>query len=301
VSLFTGRATLAVAVLALLLAVAFPLATYTTSLACFGLIHVGSEFRYVDRRFGRRLALGSMAAIGVLLVGVATVRALGVAQVASRAVLGPVELVLVIGLAASVLPMLRGRRLALGLAVAAGVTAGVLISPVHTIVVFAILHNATPLGFFAEAAAPTEKRRVVLTGAVIYFVIPLIIATGLPGMLLAPDADAAIFPVGPLTDHLQAYLPPSAVGASWATAAFSACVFGQLMHYWATIVVMPRLAGDRPLLPWPRGVAWLAALVVPAALLVILFAERFAFARSVYGVAAGVHAWVEVPLLLLSW
>src|SRR5262245_51166285 len=38
--------------------VAFPLATYTTALALFGLAHVGSELRYVDHRFSARLPGG---------------------------------------------------------------------------------------------------------------------------------------------------------------------------------------------------------------------------------------------------
>ncbi len=308
-SLFFAPATALVAACALVFASAFPLATYAASLATFGLIHVSSEFRYVDRRFGRRLARQAAVAIGALLVGVVVVRTLRVTDAVPTRILNPLELGVVVALALSVIPALAraGRgRLTIGLTVVAALVAGIAISPIYTIVVFAILHNATPLGFFAEAARDGQRRKVIAVGVVYYFAIPAFIATGLPGEALARlgigNPEAALFPVGPLVNHLGAYLPPSAAGTSWATAAFSACVFAQLMHYWATIVIMPRLAGAKAptLLPWPSGPLFLACVLIPAAVLLAVFVQSFAFARGIYSVAAGVHAWVEVPLLLFA-
>jgi hypothetical protein len=52
-----------------------PLAAYTTALAFFGLPHVLSELRYVDRRFGRRLCLSYLAPIAALLAVIVAARA----------------------------------------------------------------------------------------------------------------------------------------------------------------------------------------------------------------------------------
>ena len=52
-----------------------PLATYTVTLAVFGLPHVLSELRYVDRRFGRRLDRRFLLPILLLLPMIVAVRA----------------------------------------------------------------------------------------------------------------------------------------------------------------------------------------------------------------------------------
>jgi len=70
-----------------------PLAAYTTALALFGLPHVLSELRYVDRRFGRRLSLSYLAPIAALLAVIVAARACVVFGAAPAEVGAPVELV----------------------------------------------------------------------------------------------------------------------------------------------------------------------------------------------------------------
>ena len=64
------------------LAVLAPLATYSVTLAVFGLPHVLSELRYIDRRFGRRLDKRFLLPIAVLLQMIVAVRASVVFHVA---------------------------------------------------------------------------------------------------------------------------------------------------------------------------------------------------------------------------
>ena len=52
--------------------VVWPLATYTTTLAVLGLPHVLVELRYVQRRFGARLARGTAASMAALAMPRAT-------------------------------------------------------------------------------------------------------------------------------------------------------------------------------------------------------------------------------------
>ena len=141
-------------------------------------------------------------------------------------------------------------------------------------------------------------------------VVPVAIASGLPGALLttlgAHLPDLTVLPTGPLSDHFRAYLHRSLHGASWTVGVFSALVFAQCMHYAAVLGVLPRIApGGRtaaaaiglsrvPTRLFVIGVVFLTALGLVGFLL------DFPVARRWYGVVAAVHAWVEVPLLLLA-
>jgi hypothetical protein len=93
-------------------------------------------------------------------------------------------------------------------------------------------------------------------------------------------------------------------GAAWATAAFSAAVFGQLMHYAAVIGWLPRLipAGPAPAttLPWPRASVFWACVAAAALAMLVLFALDYYTARLVYSLAAAVHASIEIPLIAVA-
>src|SRR5690606_7670373 len=83
-------------------------------------------------------------------------------------------------------------------------------------------------------------------------------------------------------------------------------VFLQLAHYGAVLHVLPRLddaatwSPPGSLVRWPGPGAFLALTALVSAPLVASFTLDFAVARGVYGLAAAVHAWLEVPLLLLA-
>jgi hypothetical protein len=92
--------------------------------------------------------------------------------------------------------------------------------------------------------------------------------------------------------------------APWAGDLFAAAAFLQCLHYLVVIGWLPRLgAGDEPAAPklrWPEPRAFAGLVVASTALLAIGFLADFTGARAAYGVVASVHAWIEVPILLLA-
>jgi len=120
------------------------------------------------------------------------------------------------------------------------------------------------------------------------------------------DAAAGPSAFGAGTRPLASFLAPGATAES-DIALFSAAVVAQAMHYVAVILFLPRLIARRPgiaqptsLAPWPSwqmfawGVAGLAAVAFA------FYAVDYTLARSTYGVAAAIHAWVELPIFLLA-
>lgn len=92
------------------------------------------------------------------------------------------------------------------------------------------------------------------------------------------------------------------IASDWALYVFSAAVFTQCLHYGAVIHVLPRLlpsAAAMQLAPWLRPESFGVATVVAAIVSTIVFAIDFGDARKFYGLAAMIHAWIEVPILAL--
>jgi hypothetical protein len=289
---------------ALVITVAFPLATYTAVIALFGLAHVLSEVNYLDRRFGAQLTGGLLPRLGAPILAAVAARGAALLGLVSPATDAACEVAAAAALVWGVVPCLRHRSAA---AAAAGVAlaGSAVFAPFQVLLALAILHNLTPLGFVAEATRCGERWRILAALAVPFVLLPLLIATGLPGRLLAGlglgDPEAGLFAAaGPLVLNLGAYVPPALISSAWALPAFSACVFAQIMHYAAVIFIYPRLlrgAPVRTLLPWPRRPA--AAIAVCAAALAIGFCFDYGAARKFYALAALMHAWIEIPLLLL--
>ena len=283
--------------------VALPLATYTTSLALFGLAHVLSELTYIDRRFGAHLS--SMAlAIGTPILIAVVARAAAIGGLLPPAIDAVVELGAAAMLAAAAAWRMRRYR-ALGVLVGLVLGAGAAVAPFQMLLGLAILHNLTPLGFFAEALGGERRRRALILLAIPLVVLPLLIATGLPYEALARAGvgwpEARFLASGPLAFNLGVYVPASFISSEWALHAFSAAVFAQIMHYAAVILLLPRLADENPgrrLWPWRRrGVALGSAAAV---VLAVFFFVDYGLARQLYGLAALVHSWVEIPVLLVA-
>lgn len=288
---------------AALASVAWPLLTYTLSLAAFGLAHVLWELHYVRARFGPRLEVSLKRLLGALLLAVVALRVSRIGDVTSTSTSGALELLVVVALCAAVLPALwslRRRNAVLGAALVLLLGAGLAISPVGTLLLLAVLHNLTPVGLLVEAAPPGHRRRTLAGAAAVFVGVPLLIATGLPYATLhaaAPAllaAEASVLPAGPLQAHLSAYLPRAWHSSGWALHAFSALVFAQCAHYAAVIHVLPRHLDERERLTSRQRYAIAAA----CAILFIAFALDFGQTRSWYGVAAAVHAWIELPILI---
>ena len=298
-------ALLAILALGALLSVVAPLATYSVTLAAFGLPHVLTELRYVDQRYASRAPRLVLVSWALLLGAVVAGRTLVFAGALDRRVEVGAELFVIAALAYTTWGLPAGRpalaRVAAAIA-ASALVIGATLAPATTIVSLAVLHNLTPLGFFAEVLRPRD----LALAAVALLGTPLVIATGVPTELLvrALSAGAAVDPldVAPLSSHLAVYVPTGLQQAGYAEDLFRAAVYGQWAHYVAVIGVLPLLA--RPadaaaaIAPWPRSWAFAAAVTAVTLPLFAAFASDFSQARSMYGFVAAVHAWIEVPVLL---
>lgn len=286
------------------LAVRAPLAVYTVALAAFGLPHVLSELRYVDRRFGRRLARRWLVPMAVLLPAIVAVRAATVFHLVSPQLDVPLELA---GVAALALACAGGSARQRGLALAVGGTLGgaTALAPYGTAVALSILHNLTPLGFLWQIV-PRPRRTVAMLGAAGAFLgLPLLVATGWPRTMLGDALRADPLGAGPLAAHLFVYVPPAVAASAHAVDFFTASVVAQGAHYTAVILLLPALLrrldpAARGLAPWPNG-WWLALICVAAGAVGLLGAgQSFAETRALYGIAASFHAWLEVPVLIVA-
>lgn len=307
-------------VVAAVLASWWPLLTYSVSLALFGLTHVVVELRYVDRRFGRRfdasfwwLCLAPIAAIVLL-------RLLRMLHVI-RDVALPAELVLV---AATIVAglwglwLMRGRTDLgavgvvvggfVGVVLAGMLLVGAVVAPLPTILLLAIAHNGTPVGFLVERAPPGARVRALLVGLLVYVAVPALVGLGVVVSLVSmvsghgPAVDATVLNTGQLRDQLGVYVLPSLVNSPAATGLFSAAVCAQLLHYGGVILWLPRTltSSEQARLPWPATRWWLLLLAVAAMGLFAHFVYDFGGARGLYGLPAAVHAWLELPVILVG-
>ena len=309
----TGAIPIAVALfglatLATVAAVAAPLLVYSITLATFGLAHVLSELRYVDRRFGRRIAPARIAAMAALLAGAAAARACGVFDIVAPAKAVAAELSFVIGLA---LTAVHGSlvRCAFAVTVAAGLGVATLLAPYDTTITLSVLHNLTPLAFLWEITPRPSRARVMTAALTVFVALPLLVATGWPRVVLAnldlPASTPDPLQAGPLSAHLYVYAPGPLLRYASAIDLFSASVVAQCAHYGAVILVLPMLLQRRDpsaagRLPWPRGIVFAAVVTLASAVALQGFAGDFVEARALYGIAASIHAWIEIPLIVIA-
>jgi hypothetical protein len=280
--------------------VALPLATYTTSLALFGLAHVLSELNYVDRRFRARL-IGARLWIGAPILLAVAARAAATAGKLPQAIDAGVELGAAAMLAAGAVLRMRRRR-TIGAVAGMVLAAAAVAAPFQMLLALALLHNFTPLGFVAEALRGGRRRRALLLLGIPLVGLPLLIASGLPCAALARLGlewpEARFLASGPLAFNLGVYVPASLVSSDWALHAFSGAVFAQIMHYAAVILLLPLLAAETPA-RWSWR--WLAAgIAVAGVALALVFFADYGLARQLYGLAALVHSWIEIPVLLVA-
>ena len=305
------RIVFAVPVVALAMAgaaVSAPLAAYTLSLAAFGLPHVLSELRYVDRRFSRRIAPTMLWRMLALLAVLVTVRTATVFHAVPGMTGVVLELSAVVLLALNVASgSIAQRVVACGVAVAIGLATW--LSPYETTIGFSIFHNLTPLGFLWQIL-PSGRRAGAMSAAALGFIgLPVAVASGVPRELFATIGwISSIDPIGagPLWSHFYVYVPRALLDGPHAIDLFAASVVAQSAHYVSVIVVLPLLlARTEPtakgLVPWPKARWFFLALAALGAIAFARFAFGFAQARALYGILASVHAWVEIPLLILAF
>ena len=283
-----------------------PLAAYVWLIALFGMPHVIAEMRYCDERFSGRSSGAALAVILALLAGLALARAGGAYGVVDPMAAALAELGFGAALAVAAALFMRRRRL-VGLLAAALIVFGALYYPFETFLVWAWLHNLTPLGFVAEAT--TGRRRVLALAAlsVPFFVVPAFVAAGgLDWIVSGLGYDAASGPSALAAGRkpFAAFLP-SGLSMERAIPLFQAAVLAQIMHYVAVIGLLPRLLADgamRPgrLAPWPRWPVFYGLLAAAGLASAAFYAVDFAEARTAYALAAALHSWIELPIFLMA-
>ncbi len=291
--------------LVMVVTVALPLATYTTVLALFGLAHVLAELRYLDFRFGGRVGAGLLGLLAAPLTVAVGARLAGLSGWIPAPVAVGLEVAaggVLVALAARCFQRVRWP----GLCCASALLVAAVVAPFATLLTLAVTHNLTPLAFVAERLDHRQRGPVLALLAIPFVALPMLIATGLPFAWMAQlglvDPDASPFAAaGSLEVNLGAYVPAASIDQAWALHAFTASVFAQCMHYGAVILVLPRLIDRRdvPVLRWPGAARFAAWLAVVAGALALGFAADYGLARRVYALAALVHAWIELPLMLL--
>lgn len=299
--------------IAAFLSIAFPLATYTLTLATLGLTHVLTELHYIDNRFSPRVDSDLRLKIGHLLALIIVCRSLQILGFIPTGVGIVFELSCGVALVAVVLPILAKQDWRLGVlatVLCIILAIGIFGSPTLTLLIFAILHNVTPVGFIAEKLRGWQRHRTLWVCAIVFLLIPSVILSGLPYRFLSSidlvSLQALWLNVGSLELHLGAFLPQPLHHQAIAIHAFSAAVFLQVMHYAVVIGVLPKWetldrsqkASDVFFSGEPKRFRWFAIFL--SSLLWVGFTVSFFQARAVYGIVAAIHSWVEIPILLLA-
>ena len=292
----------AVAVISVVGVAIAPIAFFVLMISAFGLPHVLYELRYCDERFSERAPPVLLGVLGALVGTIALGRIANGMHWLSSDILVPIELGLGATLALVAAYWMRERRW-LGALIGIAFALGASFKPIETFVVWAWLHNLTPLGFVAEVTQGPERRRWLMMLSVPFFVLPALVATGIfhdiAAVVLAMPELQNLSMFGAGDRPLLSFLPPG----SYDLNLFSAAVVAQSMHYVAVIVLLPRLLKDktsRTLVAWP-GWGMFAAGVSAVALVAFgIYAVSYSDARAAYAVAAAIHAWIELPVLLLA-
>lgn len=296
---------IAVAIVSVVSVVVAPLAAFVLMISAFGLPHVLYELRYVDERFSARTSSLALSVIGVLVGAIALGRIANSTHWLSADIFVPLEFALGAALAFTAAAFMRANRF-LGALIGVAFAVGAIYAPVATFVTWAWLHNLTPLGFVAEITEGDERRRWMMLLGLPFLVLPGLVATG-----VFHDAAALIFPIaetqavsvfGAGDRPLLSFLPPGSSDLHL----FSAAVVAQAMHYVAVIVMMPMLlkmkggAQTRTVVPWPSWRVFGFAVAGIAIVAFGIYALSYTDARAGYAVAAAIHAWIELPILLLA-
>lgn len=272
-----------------------PLWVYALSLACFGLPHVLTELRYVDERFALRTTARVRRGLVLLLLAIVAVRIAGLGGVGTTSLRIGLELAL--GVLLVLWPLQRGRSHAWwpGLLLAAALAWGTATAPATTIVLFAMLHNLTPIGLLAERLRGNGRRRALFACGVAFGLVPL-------AMLLLPPPAVLHGPLGTgeLDQHLAVFVPERLHGGEAGDRLFAIAAWWQCVHYAIVLHVLPRLGGGAEGRAWPRPQAFARGVFVVGAVMALAFVSGFGTARAAYGVLAAVHAWIELPVLVLA-
>lgn len=284
-----------------------PVPLYLVALALVGLPHVVWEMAFVRSRYGTRWPLRWWHALWAVLALQALMRGAAAAGWVSPPWVAASDIAALASIGVLVACAPRGTGVMARAVGAAGALGLVWLLVAGEVVVallwLSLLHNFTPLLLAWDLAREDTTQR------------PL--AWGITALLASPLALAAAAALSPAFAGWIAALQGASVGQAAAAsplaaqlplgaspqllpALFSALVIAQCAHYLSVIHLLPqaeaRRSGCPPLSVRSRSLALLAT-----AALAVLFIVDHATARAVYAVAAGAHAWLEWPVLLMAW
>ena len=270
-----------------------PVGLYLVALAVFGLPHVLWELAWVRQAWAAVLPrIFWVSLFGALAVQACARFALWADRIGPDAAALCDAVTLALALMASMALFRRDRPVQrVGLAVIAVAMPAALIVLADTpyvmgiLATLAIAHNFTPIGLVpGDARIGRWPARSVLallfTAPVALFVVLWLLDTGArtgPGWTPAELGWTKGF--SPAFEH--ALLP--------------ALIWAQCLHYLAVLHLLPRTMGKA----W-QGLPWRAVALAACALLLLWFLLDFSRARGFYAIAAGAHAWIEWPLILLA-
>lgn len=278
------------------LAIAVPGPLYLVALALLGLPHVIWELGFLHSRYGGRWPLRWLLVPAVVLLAHAGLRTANWLGGVSATALQVADLLALLLLMLIVAASPRGLSwhprlgaLVAGLAIMAALEAGYVAG---TLLLLSLAHNFTPVGLAWDMARQDPAYRPLAWRASGLFVLPLVmVAVGAAGYWPAPWA----------LNGTEGLSPPwpNALEGPMQQAILSAMVMAQCLHYDWVIRVLPatehQRTGQRALPPRIRQVA-----IGATAALAAYFAYDYAGARKLYAVAAGLHAWIEWPILLMT-
>jgi hypothetical protein len=269
-------------------AIGDPFTTYALTLSCFGIPHVILELRYLRHRFDNHWHPILERSILILLAFILIIRTLSFLGIISTAIAYPLELVCGLGLiliATRHLYQSRHPFTLIGFLVAILLGFGILHSSLTTLLILAILHNLTPIGFILDRLRSPQgqgisSRSTKLSLFLTFVILPLTIVS------IQTHFPAQTHP------HLSAFLPIHWQTQPIAYPLFSAITYLQCLHY---IVILGLFPQWTPIAPK----AFYAVVILIALTFWASFQTTFPFTRAIYSIPAALHAWIEIPILLL--
>jgi len=297
---------IAVATVSVAAVVAVPLAAFVLMISAFGLPHVLYELRYVDERFSSRASMPLLGIIGGLVGAIALARIGNSMHWLGSDWFVPIEFGLGAALAFTAAAFMRKNR-ALGAVIGIAFAVGATYWPIETFLIWAWLHNLTPMGFVAEITEGEERRRWLFWLGLPFFVLPGLVAAGVfheaAALIFSLDATQSVSMFDAGDRPLLSFLPPGSSDLHL----FSAAVVAQAMHYVAVIVMLPMLLKSKQgearattIVPWPSWRVFAFGVAGIAIVAFGIYAISYTDARAGYAVAAAIHAWIELPVLLLA-
>lgn len=257
------------------LSATLPLTSYALSLSLFGMPHIYYELAYIKNRYYGDMHRDFKLTLAVILGLACICNIIGIFIHVSK----HTEIILTLFLLL-VLTSFLFKRAALTFIILLVTAWCIYWQPILTFFTIAFLHNFTPWLFLKERHASKNAH-------IVFIILPIAVLALTYYFSLY---DVAFYQLATQKYFLSHYIPGVFQNNRFSNAIFATAVYLQLIHYYSTIHLLPKL------------MTYKFKLIFPALMLfgvfVIGFVANFTLTRSVYAVFAGFHSWVEVPIIL---